>query len=66
MSFASHFRSSNKRDLSCEKSEAGDGTKKKMRKNSSTASVSVNDDIFLEGLKSDICRSILANYFENI
>ena len=37
-----------------------------MRKNSSTASVSVNDDIFLEGLKSDICRSILANYFENI
>ena len=66
MSFASHFRSSNKRDLSCEKSEAGDGTKKKMRKNSSTASVSVNDDIFLEGLKSDIFRSILANYFENI
>ena len=32
MSFASHFRSSNKRDLSCEKSEAGDGTKKKLEK----------------------------------
>ena len=25
-----------------------------------------NDDAFLEGLKSDDCRSILVNYFQNI
>ena len=32
MSFARHFRSWKKRDLSCEKSEAGDDTKKKWEK----------------------------------
>ena len=48
-----------------EQSEAGDDTKKK-REDSSTTSFSENDDVFLEGLKSDDFRSILANCFQNI
>ena len=65
MSLARYFASSKKRDLSNEQSEAGDDTKK-MREDSSTTSFSGNDDVFLEGLKSDDFRSILANCFKNI
>ena len=65
MSLPRYFASSKKRDLSSERSEAGDDTKK-MREDSSTTSFSENDDAFLEGLKSDDCRSILANCFKNI
>ena len=48
-----------------EQSEAGDDTKK-MRIDSLTTSFSENDHVFLEGLKSDDCCSILANCFKNI
>ena len=48
-----------------EQSEAGGDTKKK-REDSSTTSFSENDDVFLEGLKSDDFRRILANCFQNI
>ena len=65
MSLTRYFASSKKRVLSSEQSEAGDDTKKK-REDSSTTSFSENGDVFLEGLKSDGCRSILANYFKNI
>ena len=37
-----------------------------MREDSSTTSFSENEDAFLEGLKSDDCRSILPNYFTKI
>ena len=51
--------------LAANSQEAGDDTKK-MRGDGSTKSSSENDDVFLEGLKSDDCRSILANCFKNI
>ena len=66
MSLTKYFASSKKRDLSSDQSEAGDDTKKKKREDSSTTSFSENDDVSLEGLKSDDCRSILTNCFKNI
>ena len=62
VSLARYFASS-KRDLSSEQSEANDDKKKK-REDSSTTSFSEIDDVFLERLKSDDCRSILANCFK--
>ena len=37
-----------------------------IQKKEKIASFSENDNIFLEGLKSDNCRSVLANRFKNI
>ena len=37
-----------------------------MREDSSTTNFSQNNDFFLEGLKSDDCRSFLPNSFKNI
>ena len=65
ISLGRYFASSKKRDLSSKQSEAGDDTQK-MRKDSSTTSFLENEDVFLEGLKSDDCRSSLANCFKNI
>ena len=65
MSLSRYFANSKKRDLSSELSQAGDDTKK-MREDSSTTTFSENDDVFHKGLKSDDCRSILANCFKNI
>ena len=65
MNLSRHFASSKKRDLSSELSQAGDDTKK-MREDSSTTSFSENYDLSLERLRSDYCRSILANCFKNI
>ena len=65
MSLAKYFASTKKRDLSSKQSEAGDDTKKK-REDSSTTCFSENDDVFLEGLKSENFRSILANCFKSI
>ena len=64
MNLAIYFASSKKRDPSSEQSETGDDTKK-MIVDSSTISFSEND-VFVEGLKSDDCRSILANCFKNM
>ena len=65
MNLAIYFASSKKRDPSSEQLETGDDTKKKMIVDSSTISFSEND-VFVEGLKSDDCRSILANCFKNM
>ena len=40
--------------------------KKKVKGNSTTTYLSENDDVFLDGLKFDDCRSILANCFKSI
>ena len=37
-----------------------------MREDRSTTIFSENDELFIEGLKSDDCRSILANRYKNI
>ena len=39
---------------------------KKRERDSSTTSFSENDNVFLEGLKSNDCCSILVNYFKTI
>ena len=67
MSLTKYFASSKKRDLSSEQSEGGNDTKKKKeREDSSTTSFSENDNVFLEGLKSNDCCSILVNCFKTI
>ena len=67
MSLTKYFASSKKRDLSSEQSEGGNDTKKKReREDSSTTSFSENDNVFLEGLKSNDCCSILVNCFKTI
>ena len=65
MSLARYFAVSKKRDLSSKQSEAGDDSKKKTEDSSTTCFLE-NDDVFLEGLKSDDFQSILANCFMNI
>ena len=65
MSLARHFAGSKKINLSSEQLKAGNNTKK-MREDSSTTSFSEKNDVFLEGLKSDDCCTILANCFKNI
>ena len=65
MNLSRYFASSKKRDLSSKQSQAGDDTKK-VREDSSNTSFSENYAIFLERLKSDDCRSILANCFKHI
>ena len=65
MNLSRYFASSKKRDLSSEQLQAGDDTKK-MREDISTTKFSENCDLFLQRLKSDDCRSILANCFKNI
>ena len=57
--------SSKQRILSSEQSEADDNTNT-MREDGSTTNFSENNDFFLEGLKSDDCRSFLLNSFKNI
>ena len=51
--------------LAAIQSEADDNTNT-MREDSSTTNFSENNDFFLEGLKSDDCRSFLLNSFKNI
>ena len=51
--------------LAAIQSEADDNTNT-MREDSSTTNFSENNDFFLEGLKSDDCRSFLPNSFKNI
>ena len=65
MGIVRYFASSKKRNLSSEQSEDSYNTKK-MREDSSNTNFSENDDFFLEGLKSDGCRSFSANCLKNI
>ena len=66
MSLSRYFANSKKSsDLSSEQSQTANDSRI-MREDNSTTSFSEKDNVLLEGLKSDDCRSILANCFKNI
>ena len=61
-----NFFKSKKRDLSNNSEESGESSKKQREGSLNDSSVSENTEVFVEGLKSPECVSILFNCFQNL